>query len=61
MNSEIKTAQCDKWCSGCEEWTDELKSEHGVELCTVCDGAYFNETGYCSMHCCLGGGCDDAC
>lgn len=24
MNSETKTEVCDKWCKGCEEYTDKL-------------------------------------
>lgn len=61
MNSEVKTDKCDKWCPGCEEFTDELEYIDGHNLCSECADIYDNKTGYCSLHCCLGGECDGSC
>lgn len=62
MNSEAKTTKCDKWCVGCEEWTDEVDDyTYNPPLCMKCDAIYDNKTGYCSLDCCLGGGCDQSC
>ena len=59
MNSETKTDKYNKWCAGCEKYTD--KYENAIDLCKECDDIYDNKTGYCSLHCCLGGGCDESC
>ena len=63
MNSETKTEVCDKWCKGCEEYTDKLGDwgTNGAMLCEECNEKYDNKTGYCSLECCLGGGCDQSC
>lgn len=61
MNSDIKTEKCDKWCKGCETYTDNLDDYWGHDLCEDCENAYENQTGYCSLECCLGGGCDQSC
>lgn len=63
MNSENKTEQCDKWCIGCEEYTDSLDNweSNGVMLCDHCGEKYDNKTGHCSLGCCLSGECDGTC
>ena len=63
MNSENKTEKCNKWCKGCEEWTDKLEDWNGdgVELCEGCCEKYDNRTGYCSFDCCISGICDQSC
>lgn len=63
MNSETKTELCDKWCKGCEEYTNNLDdwNSGGVMLCEKCNMNYENSTGYCSLSCCLGNGCDQTC
>jgi len=49
------------FCKGCEEMVDELFNDHGYKLCSDCNEKYDNKTGYCSLNCCLGGGCDQTC
>ena len=63
MNSKTKTESFDKWCKGCEEYTDKLDNygTKGVMLCKQCNEKYYDKTGYCSIECCLGGGCDESC
>jgi hypothetical protein len=62
MNSEEKTKQCDKYCEGCEEYTDKLDDwASAYDLCEECNDKYENQTGYCPLNCCLGGGCDQSC
>jgi hypothetical protein len=61
MNSETKTEEFNKWCKGCEEWTNKYGEQSGNDLCEECDRKYDNKTGYCSLSCCLGGGCDESC
>lgn len=63
MNSGTKTDVCDKWCIGCEEYTDNLDNwgTNGVMLCEYCNEKYENKTGYCSLDCCLSGRCDQSC
>ena len=48
-------------CAGCEEYTDKYENQNAIDLCKECDDIYDNKTGYCSLHCCLGGGCDESC
>jgi hypothetical protein len=61
MNSETKTDKCNKLCAGCEEYTDKYENQNAIDLCKECDDIYDNKTGYCSLHCCLGGECDGSC
>ena len=49
------------WCEGCEEKVSKTNTCFGYKLCDECNDKYNNETGYCSLHCCLGGGCDGSC
>lgn len=51
------------FCKGCERNTFSL-SEYtykGVQLCEKCEDEFEDKTGYCSLDCCLGGGCDYSC
>ena len=63
MNSDVKTDKCDKYCIGCEEYTDVYCDENSGcdNICKECDDRYENKTGYCSLDCCLGYGCDGSC
>jgi hypothetical protein len=63
MKSETKTDVCDKWCEGCEEYTDKLDNwgTYCIDLCEECNENYENITGYCSLRCSLGFGCDSSC
>lgn len=61
MNSDIKTEVYNLYCIGCGEYTDKLDDFNGVDLCDECNEIYDNITGYCSLECCLGGGCDESC
>jgi hypothetical protein len=63
MTSKNKTDICDKFCKGCEEYTDKLDNwgTDGIDLCEECNENYENTTGYCSIQCSLGWGCDGSC
>jgi hypothetical protein len=62
MNTETKIDKCDKLCKGCEEYTDKLYDwACGIDLCEECNEKYENTSGYCSLNCCLGFGCDETC
>jgi len=63
MNSETQTKECRLFCGGCEEYTDKLDNwgTNGIMLCENCNEKYDNKTGYCSLNCSLGGGCDQTC
>jgi hypothetical protein len=63
MNSTVKTEQCNLLCFGCDEYTDKLDNwgTDGVDLCEYCNLKYENYTGYCSVSCSLGNGCDQSC
>ncbi len=61
MNSNTKTRICDKYCIGCETYTDIVNDFYGYLLCINCNATYENKTGYCSLDCCLSGHCDDSC
>jgi len=63
MKSEKKTDKCDKWCIGCEEFTDNLDNwnSKGYDLCDDCNDKFEDKTGYCSLQCCLSGYCDQTC
>lgn len=61
MNSATKTELCYKWCKGCDEYTDKYGEINGMDLCEYCDDKYDNKTGYCSLSCSLGNGCDQTC
>ena len=63
MNSDVKTDKCDKYCVGCEDYTDKYCDDNSGcdRLCKECDDKYENKTGYCSLDCCLGYGCDESC
>lgn len=50
-----------KYCQGCDGYFDSLEDYTGYELCGVCSEKYDNKTGYCSLNCSLGGGCDQTC
>lgn len=49
------------FCSNCEEWKPNIEKEYGAMLCPDCSNLYDNKTGYCSLSCCLGNGCDESC
>lgn len=49
------------YCIGCEEKVLNLEDWYGVYLCIDCNNRYDNKTGYCSLDCCLGYGCDESC
>ncbi len=51
----------DKYCQGCDEMVDKLEDIHNALLCDECNDKYDNKTGYCSLTCCLGYGCDGSC
>lgn len=59
--SNVLTETHIHFCEGCEMYTDKKSDEYGFELCDDCNDIYDNKTGYCSLGCCLGGGCDEAC
>ncbi|WP_295677364.1 hypothetical protein [uncultured Empedobacter sp.] len=63
MKSELKTESCDKWCDGCELYTDKTENYNskGFDLCDSCNDVFEDKTGYCSLSCCLGNGCDQTC
>lgn len=61
MKSEVKTEKCNLFCKGCEEYTDKYGEYNGMDLCEECDDKYDNKTGYCSLSCSLGNGCDGTC
>lgn len=48
-------------CIGCEEMVESLTNEYGYKLCDECNEKYDNKTGYCSLSCSLGDGCDQTC
>jgi len=58
MKDEIKK---DFFCEGCEEKVSKINTDFGYNLCDECNDKYNNETGHCSLHCSLGGGCDESC
>lgn len=49
------------FCEWCEELFDEVRNDNGPNLCEECNNKYQNETGYCSLSCCMGNGCDETC
>lgn len=55
-NNEIKL-----YCDGCSELTDKFYTDYHYNLCYDCNEKYNDETGYCSLNCCLGGQCDESC
>jgi hypothetical protein len=61
MNSKVKTEKCNKFCIGCQEYTNKLIDEHGFLLCEECNEIYYDSTDNCSLSCCLGGNCDQSC
>jgi len=61
MKSEVKTEKCNLFCRGCEEYTDKYGECYGMNICEECEDKYDNKTGYCSLECSLGGGCDQTC
>lgn len=50
-------------CAYCDEQPAEARPDLKGEpvLCDDCYNAYHNETGYCSLQCCITGKCDDSC
>lgn len=63
LYSETKSEKCEKYCVGCEMYTNEFCEDNSScdNLCKDCDDDYNNITGYCSLDCCLTGVCDGAC
>ena len=61
MNSYEKTEQCQLYCKGCDEYCDKYGDYNGLDLCEEFDNKYDNKTGWCSLSCCLGNGCDQSC
>jgi len=50
------------YCQGCDEIVVKLYSENFASgLCKECDSKFFDKSGYCSLSCCLGEGCDEDC
>lgn len=49
------------YCKGCDEMVNKLTNNYGTKLCDKCNDKYDNKTGYCSLSCCLGNGCDETC
>jgi hypothetical protein len=49
------------YCEGCGEQVPKLNTDYGYKLCDACNDKFNDVTGYCSLSCCLGGGCDDSC
>lgn len=53
-----------KFCQGCEEMELGVKDVDGYDLCQSCENLYYehgDQTGYCSLSCKLGYGCDETC
>jgi len=50
-----------QFCEGCEELVEKLEDYTGRDLCESCSEKYDNKTGWCSLSCCLGNGCDQTC
>jgi hypothetical protein len=49
-------------CVGCENSIgDYISFERQGTLCKECDDVYDNKSGYCSISCCVGNGCDGSC
>ena len=61
MNSYEKTEQCQLYYKGCDEYCDKYGDYNGLDICEECDNKYDNKTGWCSLSCCLGNGCDQSC
>lgn len=59
--SEEITKDCTYYCKGCDLFTDKLYDDHCVDLCYECNDKYYDSTGYCSLSCSLGNGCDQTC
>jgi hypothetical protein len=49
------------YCVGCHTKYPVSELTLFEKLCPECDAKYDNKTGYCSLDCCLGGGCDGSC
>ena len=53
-----------KYCEYCDE---EISPDYenvgcnGYTLCEECDNIYHDNTGYCSLSCCMTGECDKSC
>ena len=61
---EVFTAVEKTICDGCDcTILDEnlTNDYYGYWLCEECNESYNDKTGYCSLSCCLGYGCDDSC
>lgn len=50
----------DKMCAWCED-VPATNEDYNVPLCDDCTFIYDNKTGFCSLHCCMSGQCDDSC
>lgn len=52
-----------EYCAGCDckVPNSDMSDDTGHWLCLDCTNKYDNQTGYCGLNCCLGGGCDDSC
>ncbi len=61
MNSYEKTEHCQLYCKGCDEYCDKYGDYNGLDICEECDNKYDNKTGWCSLSCSLGNGCDQSC
>lgn len=48
-------------CTNCEKQDCTVTHYSDDILCDECDEKRDNKTGYCSMNCQLGGGCDGSC
>jgi hypothetical protein len=53
-----------KFCQGCEDMEFNVEDVDGYNLCPTCSDEYDkhgDQTGYCSLSCRLGYGCDSTC
>lgn len=50
------------YCEGCDEYVIKVSVEHrDYKLCDSCNEKYEDKSGYCSLYCSLGNGCDGTC
>lgn len=48
-------------CYNCEKETEDGEEYAGIYLCEECEQTLDNKSGYCSIDCQLGYGCDGSC
>lgn len=57
MSKDTEEKMIPSICEGCDECT----TVGSDGLCDECAEKYHNSSGYCSLSCCLGNGCDQSC